>query len=270
MTLLVSWTGIDTHGPASVYIATDSRITWGKDGAFDHAVKTYAMHNFPAVFGYCGDALVSQMIIAQTSALVSSVIDPNRATLEDIANLFARSMARSYADYPKRHSTGSFTVVICGKRQLVSCGDFQCYKIKSSFSDTAISQVAFPVESSPLVIVGSGASEFRRQYDRHSVDENPNRSTSRDVYHAFAQCLQSGLEETVGSVPQIVSVIRKPGSCGFHCGAVSGENRYINGQLIDFDLLRNEAVWFNENFEITDPATKKRMKNAQIQTQFDI
>ena len=39
MTLLVAWTGIDSRGPASVYIATDSRLSWGKQSFFDHAMN---------------------------------------------------------------------------------------------------------------------------------------------------------------------------------------------------------------------------------------
>ncbi len=270
MTLLVTWTGIDTHGPASVYIATDSRLTWGAEGVFDHAVKTYIMHNFPAIFGYCGDALACQMIIAQTCALISSVIDPESATLSDVAKLFARSMARSYGEYPRRFSTGSFTVVVCGKKALGASGNFECYRIDSNFEDTSMSEIDFPSESGPLVVEGSGAIEFQRVYAQHCVQENPNRSTSRDVFHSFMQAIQSGAEATVGPVAQIVSVIRKPDTGGFHCGIVSGGRRYINGQLIDADLLQDDAVWFNENFEITDPATKRRMKNAKTQPQFGV
>ena len=255
MTLLVSWTGIDSRGPASVYIAADSRLTWGGDqGHFDHAVKTYAMHNFPAIIGYCGDALASQMIIAQANALVSSVMNPERATLNAIANLFLRSMKRSYRNYPKNLSSGSFTVAICGKRTLASNGEFECYKIRSDFNNTSISIIEFPSESGPLMIAGSGAQSFQGVFQEHCVDDNPNRSTIRDVFHAFSQAIGTGLDQTVGPIPQIVSVIRKPNTGGFHCGIVCDQKRYINGQLIDADQLDSESVWFNQNFEITDPS----------------
>ena len=39
MTMLVSWIGIDTHGPTSAYIATDSRISWNMTNKFDFGKK---------------------------------------------------------------------------------------------------------------------------------------------------------------------------------------------------------------------------------------
>lgn len=251
-----------------MYIATDSRITWVDQGNFDHAVKTYAMHSFPAIIGYCGDALVSQMIITQASAMVSSAMNPESATLNDIANLFLRSMKRSYRDYPKNLSSGSFTVAICGKRKRKSKGEFECYKINSDFNNTYMDFIKFPLESGPLIIAGSGAGSFQEVYQKHCVDNNPNRSTSRDVFHAFSQTIGAGLDQTVGPIPQVVSVIRKPNTGGFHCGIVCDQKRYINGQLIDADQINNESVWFNQNFEITDPSTKMRVRDAQTQPQF--
>lgn len=39
MTMLASWIGIDTYGPTSAYIVSDSRISWGKAAAYDHGKK---------------------------------------------------------------------------------------------------------------------------------------------------------------------------------------------------------------------------------------
>lgn len=42
MTMLVSWIGVDTHGPSSVYIAADSRISWTQEHKFDFGKKVFA------------------------------------------------------------------------------------------------------------------------------------------------------------------------------------------------------------------------------------
>ena len=52
MTMLASWVGIDTHGPASAYIISDSRISWNEQENFDHGKKVFASKNYPELFGY--------------------------------------------------------------------------------------------------------------------------------------------------------------------------------------------------------------------------
>ena len=41
MTLVVSWIGVDTHGPASAYIVSDSRLTWADRKHFDYGRKVF-------------------------------------------------------------------------------------------------------------------------------------------------------------------------------------------------------------------------------------
>ena len=47
MTLLVSWIGVDTHGPTSAYIVADSRISWGLNSYFDYAKKYLHQNPIP-------------------------------------------------------------------------------------------------------------------------------------------------------------------------------------------------------------------------------
>jgi len=268
VTLLVAWTGIDSRSPASVYIATDSRVSWGQEGYFDHSNKTFALQKFPAVLGYCGDSLASQMLISQAIAVVEAMPDYGGKTLEGLVDLFVRLIVRNYAQYPIKHSTGSFTVVICGKTTIESAGNFECYRIDSTFKQTTKTNVPLPERSGPIVIAGSGKNDFGEQYKIHQSSENPNKSTSRDVFHAFYQAINSDGNPTVGPVPQIVSVIRKPNSGGQHCGVVIKDHRYIAGQLVDRDIAPEGLKWFNDNFEITNPHTKRREPGAQAQPPF--
>ena len=67
MTLIVSWIGVDSRNPASMYIASDSRISWGGGGhnQFDQGKKVFACRNYPDIFGYCGDVLFPLMVLNQ-------------------------------------------------------------------------------------------------------------------------------------------------------------------------------------------------------------
>ena len=110
-----------------------------------------------------------------------------------------------------------------------------------------------------------GKSDFSEYYEKHQVENNPNRATSRDVFHAFYQTIVSRKNPTVGDIPQIVNVFRKPYSGGIHSGVIIDGKRYISGQLVDKGLLPDGMQWLNENFEITNPQTKRREKEAQVQ-----
>jgi len=268
MTLLVAWTGIDSRSPASVYIATDSRVSWGERRYFDHANKTFAIRQFPAIIGYCGDSLASQMLISQAIAVIEAIPDYTGITFEGLVDIFIRIIVRNYTQYPVDLSTGSFTVVMCGKATVGSAGNFECYRIDSTFKDTKIAKVLFPEKSGPIVIAGSGKSDFQTLYQNHQIPDNPNKSTSRDVFHAFYKAISQGNNPTVGSIPQITSVYRKPNTGGSHCGVVVEGQRYIAGQLVDRDILPENVQWFNDNFEITNPHTKRRENGAQMQPPF--
>lgn len=268
MTLLVAWTGIDSRSPASVYIATDSRVSWGAQDYFDHANKTFALRQFPAILGYCGDSLASQMLISQAIAVIEAMPDYAGKSLEYLVDIFIRLIVRNYKQYPVKLSAGNFTVVMCGKATIESAGNFECFRIDSTFKDTHKTKLLLPSKSGPIVVAGSGKSDFEGLYKSHQTSGNPNKSTSRDVFHAFYQTIKQGKNPTVGPVPQIVSVLRKPNTGGAHCGVVVDDRRYISGQLVDRDIAPEGLQWFNNKFEITNPHTKRREHGAQVQPPF--
>jgi hypothetical protein len=268
MTLLVAWTGIDSRSPASVYIATDSRVSWGTGDYFDYANKTFALKQFPAIVGYCGDSLASQMLISQATAVVDAISDYSRTNLENLVDIFVRVIARNYINYPVNQFSGSVTIVVCGKETLNSNGDFECYQIVSKFKNTKKKQLPFPNHSGPIIVAGSGKRDFETLYSTHQDSNNKNKSTSRNVFHAFYKTITAGKNPTVGPIPQIASVYRKPKTGGSHCGVVVRGQRFISGQLVDMDVVPQGIQWFNENFEITNPHTRRREDRAQIQPPF--
>jgi hypothetical protein len=65
MTLVVSWIGIDSRKISSLYIASDSRISWGNQAKFDSGQKVFGCKNHPIIIGYCGDVLFPSIVINQ-------------------------------------------------------------------------------------------------------------------------------------------------------------------------------------------------------------
>ena len=72
MTTLLSWVGIDTHGAASVYIASDSRISCGCSQQWDVGRKVFASKTSPKIFGYCGDVSFPIQILGQLVELIDT------------------------------------------------------------------------------------------------------------------------------------------------------------------------------------------------------
>ena len=83
MTMLVSWIGIDTHGPTSAYIAADSRISWNMTNKFDFGKKVFASKKYPEILGYAGDVLFPSIVLEQIIELIDAdVLFANYAQTE--------------------------------------------------------------------------------------------------------------------------------------------------------------------------------------------
>src|SRR5262245_51310913 len=72
MTTLISWCGVDQRGPASIYIAADSRVTWPGNGMWDFARKVFAAKRHPDILGYCGHAFFPTQTLGQLIELIDA------------------------------------------------------------------------------------------------------------------------------------------------------------------------------------------------------
>ena len=74
MTLIVSWLGVDTHGPTSAYIAGDSRISWNSRTKFDYGKKVFSSKEYPEILAYSGDVLFPSIVLSQIIEMIDSNI----------------------------------------------------------------------------------------------------------------------------------------------------------------------------------------------------
>ena len=73
MTLLAAWRGIDTHGPTSAYIVSDSRFSWNKNEYFDYGKKVFASHTYPEILGDAGDVLFPSTVLSQIIEMIDEL-----------------------------------------------------------------------------------------------------------------------------------------------------------------------------------------------------
>lgn len=83
MTLIASFIGVDCKfpkpKPASIYIVSDSRISWGEKAKFDNGRKVFGCKNSPDIFGYCGDVLFPSIVLNQIADIADQglLFEPN-------------------------------------------------------------------------------------------------------------------------------------------------------------------------------------------------
>ena len=267
MTLLVAWAAVDTHGPSSIYLASDSRISWGDSATFDRGRKVFAFKNWPDILGYCGDVLFPSIALNQIVELADAglLFGPNFTGKQKFQAIVDK-LNDLVAEYPKLHAglAANSLCVIHASRESQSKQPFSCNTITWRVGRGWSGQAAtLPEKSDVLFAVGSASATFTVNYARYRA--GPTSGTSRAVFHCFCDTLGAGDDKTIGGPPQLVGIIRKPGSRALTFGVVHAGQRTFLGAHID-NLRNFEAVqWRNTNFELCDGRTGERIETAQQQ-----
>ena len=266
MTLLVSWIGVDTHGPASIYIASDSRVSWTALAHYDHGRKVFACRHSADIFGYCGDVLFPSMVLTQIVEMADTgLLFAEDASPKIRSKAIIQKLIYQFASYP--HDVEGITAdsleIIHAARDKMK-GGFECSLLTwTRANNWSRSTVTLPSHSDVLFVRGSGGADFGQRYAKYK--EGPNARTSRSVFHCFCDSLQNSSNTNVGGAPQLVGLIRKPRSSGMHFGIIASGRRYLLGSRIDELSNFDRIEWRNELFEVCDGQTCKRKLDAQCQ-----
>lgn len=268
MTLIVAWIGIDPHGPTSIYIAADSRISWTPPKTYDYGRKVFALKSSPDIFGYCGDVLFPSMVLSQILEMADAGLLYNENSSSRIKfEAIRQKLIYQFSRYP--HAVQSITSdvveILYASRDPTKKYDFTCNLLRwtRSSGHWESSTVPLPAASRILFVRGSGAPEFEQRFEDYK--RGPNAGTSRNVFHCFCETLFNTKEPTVGGAPQLVGLIRKPGTGGINFGIITGTRRYYLGARVDELKNFDRIEWRNELFEISDGQTCVRRSDAQPQ-----
>src|ERR1700684_3781041 len=111
MTSLAAWIGVDSRGPSSFYMTSESRISWPTGGSWDYGRKLFAAAASPDIFGYCGDVLFPSLVLGDVVTLMDSGLvfaknDGPIARNEKLRLL----LSTSFSSYPPEERQ-SFTIL---------------------------------------------------------------------------------------------------------------------------------------------------------------
>ena len=167
MTLLASWIGVDSRKISSLYIASDSRISWGSKTKFDSGRKVFGCKNHPIILGYCGDVLFPSMVISQLVDLADSgLLFPDTSSNVERFTTFFEKLQEQFVNYPSDKSG----VTADSLEILFACRndgtDFFCRKMKWTkvIDEWTTEDLPFSMHSAKLFIIGSGKAEFEEKY----------------------------------------------------------------------------------------------------------
>jgi hypothetical protein len=267
MTTLLSWTGIDTHGPASIYIASDSRISWGDGKYWNVGRKVFASKTSPEIFGYCGSVTFPIQILGQLIELIDSGLlfvaeDCFVVKLEKIR----AKIGESYRSQPiSQHD--KCEIIYASREGSRMSSTFHAAIIKVSSAGVFIENCILPKTSGIIASAGSGKLSLQNSYDEWVgpviLDPEGRERTSRSVFGAFCDALRSEKDPYSGGAPQLIGLYRDGPANSF--GIIYNDSRFMNGMEVGQSPYLNNVEWRNNLFERCCGETMKILKQAQRQ-----
>lgn len=260
MTSLLSWAGVDERDTASLYLVSDSRLTWSGGAAenWDYGRKLFASRNHPDIFGYCGQVLFPSLLIGQILDLVDrgGVFTANTRP-EEKNNRVLSVIERSFETYPHKHEV---EILHCSRAGTGMDSEFFLYNISWNGTEWERQEIEMPESSGTLMIRGSGEQSLKKHLRRWESSDVG--GTSRSIYSAFCDSLLSGEDPYTGGAPQLVGLYRE--GAGHTYGVILEAQGYVNGLPVQGDFDMDVFEWRNELFEVCDSETMERKPDAQV------
>lgn len=202
MTTLIAWLGVDSRKPSSLYLTSDSRISWGNGQKWDYARKIFASTLTPDVLGYYGDVIFPSQVLGQILELIEGgfLFSQSDSALTKQSKIFS-IIKGSFDDYPKEQHR-EFTIVYCTRENDEMDSIFYVFTMgwKSSigWSENLLS---LPETSGIIESFGSGGKFVEKWHERWNNTKE--KGTSRIVFGAFCDSLHSKDDPRSGGAPHL-------------------------------------------------------------------
>lgn len=273
MTLLVSWMGVDQRKASSIYIASESRISWNEsDGnrieKYDYAQKVFSCQNHPVIIGFCGEVIFPLITINQIVQLIDGGLfyDSQIDSAKRRFNIFFEYLTGSRLLFPTgtRYS-GSFQILFASRDRDKMESNFFIRLIQFSEDDGKpkwnVTEPVYQEYSEKLFILGTGRSEFLGNYEKYK--SSTIQKTSRSIFQCFCDTLENINDPACGGAPQLAGLYRIENGKNF--GILYKDELYYLGNKIESLNDFSKIEWRNELFERIDSKTKEILLGAQKQ-----
>ena len=261
MTSLVVWSGADSRGPASLNIASDSRISWSGNGerrCWDQAQKVYAAGSVPLLIGYVGDVLFPSLVLP---SLIDRIDHGLFRADGEVVDGVLSILRQGWKSYPQQEQR-SVTFYLGRRQSEAMSASFELHRLSVDASGKWNQEgIPVPAQSARLAVVGTGRSAMVAASDRWQTSTAA--GTSRAVFSAFIDALDSGSDPSTGGSPQLGCLYRVgPGRL---LGIVHRGQRHYAGAPLIGDEEVEVVEWRNSLFERTDGRSRSRLRDAKAQ-----
>lgn len=270
MTTLICWIAHDQEKPSSVYLASDSRLSWSDTEYWDKGRKIFFSNKYPDILGYCGDVLFCSQVISQIMSYVDECnIFDGIHNAKDKIEIIKNVIFDALLDYPINYSNGIFEINYVTRENKY---DFKIYVLKwdkrTGWEDSEIPiQRYIDKRESLLLMKGTGGIKYRSFYNDHYKDSDLG-GYSRSYFMCLDDFLEKNEDVRSGGVIQIAALYNSKTAQAY--GVIKNNKRYIYGLEVERVNRNNNLRWVNEKFENCDITTMQRQEKAQLQPKINL
>lgn len=261
MTTLASWITNDSHGIASLYIASESRVTRpAGDGVVPRVIsdsyqKTFASTETPDIFGIFGIVTHAPEIINALLPKLQSLRDSN------LTSDYSLAVSNAISRIRLQHFDHTSFEIIHGYR--MGRRDFGCSRISVKVANGSVSTTTIPMplqhnHSFHCTWASGGPYIYDVQRDDLETDA---RGLSRWHWQTFYDAISRTADPYSGGAPQLVGLYTKGN--GIPLGVFYSGSRYIFGSRVDSLMLIKTVEWRDDLFQRVDGETGKLLPGAQ-------
>ena len=263
MTSLIGWLAVDNRQPSSMYLASDSRISWGSGSAiWDSGRKLFASRATADIFGFYGEVLFPTQVLSSFIDLLDAGALFNSDTLaSDRHNCFCETVRTAY-ERRQNAPEQDFTLFHGARDGESMRGNFYLWSFGYSKEERVWKHHthSLPTDRSRIIFAkGTGSDSVMNHQD--AWQKSDAKGTSRAIFSAFCDSLAAGEDSRSGGAPQLVGLYRK--WFGLNFGVFAGGKPYLHGLVASKHQHRSVFRWRNELFEIVDPESGTLASNAQ-------
>jgi hypothetical protein len=255
VTSIACWPGVDSRGQTSLYVASDSRFSW-RGGACDERQKTFVSSTSLDIFAFCGAVAVPVQVLNKIEAdglpAGLSAHERHQRLLDGLRVVLGQPFAKPVEP---------FTILHGSRDGANMTAHFSLHRVDCLPSAVLLdTSHDMPAHSSLAISIGTGQTIVERQY--HKWMESGAGRTSRAVFSAFCDALQSAKDPMSGGAPQLVALVRS--GPAHHIGVITRGVRCTRGRPVALDGSQDlPTLWRNTLFERCDPVTMQVLAGAQ-------
>jgi hypothetical protein len=262
VTTIVCWKSVDSNQRETLNLCSDSRFGDGTGNTWDCGRKLFYSKVFPDVFGFVGEALPPQTVLAQlVEAIDSTSLGPRAPDPVQRVSKYKSYLDATIGTFPR---TRSVEIVYATRDDRRHPPSLHISSIFFGSGKGPGKTKAIPTSGTQSALIrafGSGEDDFLKMYA--DVHAKPQGNMSRAVYWAFVDHLASGSDQYTGGSPQLVR-LRNAGTAS-SVGISHSGKRYLLGFELDASQLGETEIkeWHDELYQFVEPVSGQPRSNAQ-------